>query len=420
MHPYQSEAVEVLVLWGERVLSAHTHSRPEALYLGRETGDLHLPSLRGRRPLLHMGTLPRVVVGPGEERVLETGKVLRFPLPEPELSLQIRRIPRPPQAEGEELVDFGAVETAGVLLALAVTLFLAGYMALFGPAPLLRGEAREEKAISKVRILFSPQAAETGLESVPVSVSGSEDRPVVAGTETGKPRPKPSPDRIRSEGSSPQRGSRSQAAPPSRVRPQARTNTLLTAFNSSGLRATLNRMAESSAAVQQMAGNSSGRAGREEGEGRTGLRDTGSGADSRTVGLGSYPGDGRRTGTPGYTGGLSGKSSVRVQTGGGAQETYSGAIDREGIRRVIREHMSEIRSCYERQLQRAPDLYGKVVLQWDIVENGRVANARIQSDELSDSRVAQCLVTRLSAWRFPAPPADQIGRVAYPFVFSSK
>lgn len=94
-------------------------------------------------------------------------------------------------------------------------------------------------------------------------------------------------------------------------------------------------------------------------------------------------------------------------------------MDREAIRRVIREHINEIRSCYERQLQRTPDLYGKVVLQWDIVQGGQVRRASIKSSDLPGA-TAECILSRLATWKFPEPPSDQIGRVAYPFVFSSR
>ncbi len=49
---------------------------------------------------------------------------------------------------------------------------------------------------------------------------------------------------------------------------------------------------------------------------------------------------------------------------------------------MIREHIREIRSCYERELQRSPDLYGKLVLEWDIEDEGRVSRVSVKSNAL--------------------------------------
>ena len=94
-------------------------------------------------------------------------------------------------------------------------------------------------------------------------------------------------------------------------------------------------------------------------------------------------------------------------------------MDREAIRRVIRDHLREIRTCYERELQRSPDLVGKLVLEWDIEEGGHVKSVRVVSNGLLPS-VGTCVASHLKGWKFPDPPKEQIGRVVYPFVFSSQ
>jgi TonB family protein len=94
-------------------------------------------------------------------------------------------------------------------------------------------------------------------------------------------------------------------------------------------------------------------------------------------------------------------------------------MDREAIRRVIVEHLAEIRACYEHELQRSPGLYGKLTVTWDIEESGRVARASVKSNSLESPAVGECLVAHLKSWRFPDPPANQIGRISYPFIFSS-
>ena len=95
-------------------------------------------------------------------------------------------------------------------------------------------------------------------------------------------------------------------------------------------------------------------------------------------------------------------------------------MDREAIRRVILSNKKVIRNCYERALRRSPNLYGKLVIQWDIEERGKVTNAKVVKGTIKNKMLMQCLIKRLRSWIFPEPPPDQIGRVTYPFIFTSQ
>jgi hypothetical protein len=166
------------------------------------------------------------------------------------------------------------------------------------------------------------------------------------------------------------------------------------------------------------AGNAENRDGENLG---TKLKDTGAGGKgSATVGIAGVGTQGRGTGTTGYgTGGIGKKGSAQIHVDGQEGE-FSTGMDKEAIRRVIREHLREIRSCYERELQRSPDLYGKLVLEWDIEEGGRVTRCVVKSNALGNDTVAGCISSHLKQWKFPDPPKDMVGRVSYPFVFSSQ
>ncbi|MES2963431.1 MAG: AgmX/PglI C-terminal domain-containing protein, partial [Bdellovibrionota bacterium] len=129
---------------------------------------------------------------------------------------------------------------------------------------------------------------------------------------------------------------------------------------------------------------------------------------------------GRGSGVSGTgMGGLGNKAGTRIVTGG-SEESYSGTIDREAIRRVILANLRTIKTCYNRQLERNPDLLGKLVLSWDIGEGGRVLATRVKSNELGNRAVAECIMDNLRQWKFPEPPSNQVVVVeAYPFVFSN-
>ena len=99
--------------------------------------------------------------------------------------------------------------------------------------------------------------------------------------------------------------------------------------------------------------------------------------------------------------------------------TIEGHLDRETIQRVIRQHRREVRDCYQRELQRNPDLAGRVVVNFLIDPAGNVAAARIHESDMSDDAVEDCLVRRIRRWRFPQPSTPGNVRVNYPFVFTS-
>lgn len=96
-----------------------------------------------------------------------------------------------------------------------------------------------------------------------------------------------------------------------------------------------------------------------------------------------------------------------------AREPVS-SIDRELIRRVIREHLPEVRACYAAGLARDPSLAGTVVLAFTIGIEGSVADASIASSTLSDAAVGECIATAALGWRFFRGATV---RVRYPFEF---
>lgn len=104
---------------------------------------------------------------------------------------------------------------------------------------------------------------------------------------------------------------------------------------------------------------------------------------------------------------------------GGNGESISGSIDKEAIRKVIRDNQKQIQACYEKTLNKQPGLYGKVILEWVITNNGRVKDAHVKSTSLSSSEVENCVLSRLRTWKFPEPPPDQEAVVTFPFMFNA-
>jgi len=158
------------------------------------------------------------------------------------------------------------------------------------------------------------------------------------------------------------------------------------------------------------------------GVGGLGLKGTGTGGGGQgeTIGIGGVGTKGRGGGLGGYgtgVGGLGrkGDRDVSIQTGAVA---VLGAIDKELIRRVIQEHASQIRYCYEQELQRDPKLEGKVVIRWIINADGRVSNPQVDSGgtTLANDGVHRCMMDRIQSWEFPKPKGGGIAVITYPWI----
>lgn len=167
------------------------------------------------------------------------------------------------------------------------------------------------------------------------------------------------------------------------------------------------------------AGQSSNRAGEDLG---SKFKDTGAGGKgTATQGIAGVGTKGRGAGmnTFGSGTGLGGKGSVTLDVGG-SEEGWTGTIDREAVRRVIRSILSQLKSCYERQLRVDSALEGKVVIQFEIAEQGRVRSAMTKSTSLNNTTVESCVAARIREARFPEPPTGTIAVVDYPFVFGAQ
>jgi TonB family protein len=92
-----------------------------------------------------------------------------------------------------------------------------------------------------------------------------------------------------------------------------------------------------------------------------------------------------------------------------------GGLDKEIVRRVVRQHLNEVRFCYSEALARQPSLAGRVVVQFTIAPTGRVIAAALQSSSLGAAGVEQCIVAATKRWPYPQPEGGGLVVVSYPF-----
>jgi len=97
-----------------------------------------------------------------------------------------------------------------------------------------------------------------------------------------------------------------------------------------------------------------------------------------------------------------------------------GALDKEIIRKVVRQHRREIKYCYEKELAKDPTLKGEVTVQFTISASGEVIAAIVQKSTLGNQAVETCMQGKIQRWTFPEPKGNGIVKVNYPFNFSSQ
>jgi len=96
-----------------------------------------------------------------------------------------------------------------------------------------------------------------------------------------------------------------------------------------------------------------------------------------------------------------------------------GRLDKEIIRRVIRSHLKEVKFCYETELVRKPDLYGRLTIQFTITPTGTVSSSAVERSSVGNRAVEQCIASAVRRWTFPQPEDGGIVLVNYPFVLQS-
>lgn len=203
---------------------------------------------------------------------------------------------------------------------------------------------------------------------------------------------------------------------------------LFSAFGGGGSRKNIDKAYSGAGEVMGMGEKATGTSGFNENRAGDDLgskfKDSGAGGKgTATQGIAGVGTKGRGSGQSAYgaSEGFGSKNSVAIE-GGGFEESFDGTIDKEAIRRVIRQNKHELQSCYERALntlEKGRKLEGKVILSWEIIERGQARNVKIKSSTLNNRGVEECIRSRLASWIFPEPPTGLVAEVqAYPFVLN--
>ncbi|MBX5480232.1 MAG: AgmX/PglI C-terminal domain-containing protein [Myxococcaceae bacterium] len=91
-------------------------------------------------------------------------------------------------------------------------------------------------------------------------------------------------------------------------------------------------------------------------------------------------------------------------------------LESSEIAEVVAQHRAEIDACIRAQRAAAPELSGRLVMQWSVSLDGRVSDIRAQSAGRTTAALADCLKQAIAGWRFPKHEVPH-GPVEFPFAF---
>ena len=175
------------------------------------------------------------------------------------------------------------------------------------------------------------------------------------------------------------------------------------------------------AGMEKTLGSVTGLAGVDQfGSGGLGTRGFGTGGGGNALGIGGLGTRGRGGGGGGKYGmaagqiGRKGRSDI---TAGGGQAVIMGALDRSVIDAYIKRNLAKIRWCYEKELNKDPKLFGRIVINFIISGTGAVSSSKVNRTTMGNQNVESCVADQIKKIRFPAPKGGGIVIVNYPFVF---
>lgn len=196
----------------------------------------------------------------------------------------------------------------------------------------------------------------------------------------------------------------------------AKANGLLGALASDGELAGLLNQSGLSDGLMAGVGGLIGSTGTQQGTG-LGMRGNGLGGGGNATGIGGI-GPGTRPGGGGSGGEFREKESGSLASVGG-EAIILGGLDKSLIDAVIKQNLSRIRYCYQRELVRSPSLAGRVTVRFIIAKDGSVSSATTKTSSLGAPNVESCINSKFMQFRFPEPKGGGIVIVTYPFLFAA-
>jgi Ca-activated chloride channel family protein len=114
-------------------------------------------------------------------------------------------------------------------------------------------------------------------------------------------------------------------------------------------------------------------------------------------------------------GGLRGPSTQQAPRVALGTIKVDGGLNADIVRRIVRQHLGQLRFCYEQTLKKNPGINGLAVVKFEIDDAGMVPNAEVTKH--LEGNLDACLVEQVKSFQFPKPEKGTV-KVQLPLNFS--
>ena len=92
--------------------------------------------------------------------------------------------------------------------------------------------------------------------------------------------------------------------------------------------------------------------------------------------------------------------ALRIELG---EISISGGFSKEVIQKTFKRGLSAMERCYQKALEKKPNVRGEATFQLAIDSSGRVTKVDLVSSKLNDKNLEQCLIQKVKELTFPTP-----------------
>lgn len=113
----------------------------------------------------------------------------------------------------------------------------------------------------------------------------------------------------------------------------------------------------------------------------------------------------------------SGQSTSRQPVAVEREEpTIEGPLDKASVDATVTRYMNQLQYCYQRTLNKEPDIQGRIAVTFVVARDGSVSSAETAST-MGSAEVETCIRGRFMRFTFPAPDGDEEATVTQPLLF---
>ena len=472
--PGSGDVLEVLVVWGSRIISTYHFKKNKTITIGGDiSSDICIPinNIKKRKFIKFSNNQAEVflssdmlegdlISSKGTKKPLSDfsniessstifrsvpviqGEMVRVDAPSENLSIYIRFVNDSGKPYLIPFINFKTPLSLALLFSLLAVLFLGVYISMIPPL-----EPPEDEKKRRVVVQLRPPMVEEVKQPLPkikkIAKKKVKPKPKpkkkilkkktkIAKKKTVSKKRAPKKRRqsfvkkrggkivaVRKRARSIKTGKTRGATP--RPRKDVRSQGLLSVFGKKGTQAKLRDSISGAGQVQGLATTS---------KGTSGQNINRAGGDLGSVKVGGLSKRSRQAQGVDNIGKLKGRGGQGLETSGSIGKRsgfavefdseageFEGTINGDIVREVIRKNRRILKFCYEQALKKNSQLRGNLKLRWEIIESqGDVRGVRVAQSTINNRQVHSCFINRVRSLKFPgAVPDGQRGIIYYNF-----